>query len=151
MECVSLVISIIALLCTIGVYFIHDRKLKKQEGIIGEFNIKEFEHIETKRKQANVIAEFQKTGVSKRELIINNNGESEARNIRIESEDIERDKHFFQILDSNLFPIKQLHPSSQISLKVILVGDVAPTYDVTVIWDDDFSNDRCLTSTIKCS
>ena len=81
MEIVSLIISILAILGSLYVYFSHDRKLKKQESKLNELQLSEIKESKEDRMKAIVRMDTSYSSKGNGILYLFNEGKAEARNI----------------------------------------------------------------------
>jgi len=89
MEMASIIISILALIGTVYTYFVHDRKIKRQESIINEYQLAKFKEEEEESKKAQICGNIVKYDSGKRVLKFYNRGKAMATNINIQGLDIQ--------------------------------------------------------------
>jgi hypothetical protein len=116
--------------------------------------------LQDERKQANVVATVVITEnfvtVSNHlrtrrsyKIEIRNNGLSSAKNVRMESIDLFGENSGVLVLDREKFPYRNLIPESSFELSVMVYIDVRDSYQITLIWDDDFGENRRQEQTIS--
>lgn len=135
MEWASLIISIISLLISGISFFRYDRKIKKQNLILNQYQIQEIEKERIKKKCANISGEI-KMGKSNgmRKLIISNKGLAPARNINMT--DI---RNFRGILLTGMpcFPFDLLNPGEHIEIPFMISESTPDNINMEYTWDDD--------------
>lgn len=144
MELISIIISVLALLFSGYTYFAHDRKLKKQEEILKDYQLRSLAQNEAESKKAVIRAKTLKMSGGKRTLYIYNVGKAKARNVTIELPN--PDEVYACSPD---FPIKynELLPDAPREIILFLSeGDDELTLNYT--WDDDFATGNVETQTV---
>lgn len=138
METASLIISILALLASITTYLLHDRRIKKQEAKINEYQLTKIheEEIENKKAQLNGDVTIFKND-SKRILHITNSGKATATNIRME---VLNNINISML--TNPFPYELLHPREHFDVKFYLGIGPNQLIKVKYIWDDSYKKDN---------
>ncbi|MEG1553773.1 MAG: hypothetical protein RR363_01985 [Rikenellaceae bacterium] len=134
---ISSVLSLIAIVLTIVMYFKHDKRLKKQEERLNAYQLRKIDKEESENKKAQIKGNIEKIRSGSRTLRIRNNGKSDARNIRIEylgdmNGIIPRDNHF---------PYELLTPQDNTEIHLFLC-EGATKLSIKYIWDDDFQKDN---------
>ena len=144
-EMISLSLSILAILGSLATYFIHDRRLKKQEQKINDYQLKQIEDAQIESQKAYVIGDTHKDAQNATILTITNKGKSVARNIRIIGFG---DGNYCFYGPDNL-PYEFLNPGD--SFKVRFTVNVNNLYKekITYYWDDDFKADNYLEQIIS--
>ena len=138
METASLIISILALVATITTYILHDRRIKKQETKINEYQLTKIHEEEIENKKAQLSGDVTVfNNDSKRILRITNSGKATATNIRIEI----LNNIDISILH-NPFPYELLNPREHFDVKFYL--GIGPNHLIKIkyIWDDSFKMDN---------
>ncbi len=136
----GLIISIIALAWGLFTFWFYDRKTKRQEEKLNEYQIRKNKQEEEESKKAYVEASLTSKGKGIYTLKIFNKGLSEARNIRIEYSDNEKG-NLYDVMDNNIFPHSHLSPSNDhIDLNVVRLSGVKMSFNI--FWDDDFESNR---------
>lgn len=134
----SLLISLLALGTSVFTYFRHDRKLKKQEQKINNYQIVQMEAAAEENKKALICGDVSKDGDS-RILTIVNKGTATAKNIRIEGLDVSYIWHN----GNGLLPYEQLNNLDKFSIRIIPTGFIRRnTLPITFRWDDEYATNR---------
>lgn len=140
----SILISFLALLFSIIIYFLSDRKIKKQAEMINNYQIRFMRQNEEDNKKAVIRAQIIYEPGGKRKLFIWNKGKSKAHNITVtltNSEQVYASNPDFPVVYSELLP--DAHREILIFLSE---GDDELT--LNYIWDDDFKSGNEETQTI---
>ena len=132
MELASLILSIIALLGSLVTYIVHDRKIKKQEAKINEYQLAKIKEEEEDSKKAQVCGNIIKYDKGKRVLKVYNKGKAPAKNIRIEGIDEEK----FCVSGLDLFPYELLNPQESIEITIFSHLGIRNTLPLSYYWDD---------------
>ena len=139
MAVASLIISCLSLLLGGFSFWLYDRKIKKQDAIINEYRIKQFETKQEEEKKAVIRANIIKEEKGKRTMKIYNSGKAVAYNIRIK---FQSDMNEI-VYDDKLFPYEKLMPQDCTSLSLLRICTGASNkINVKFIWDDDFQKDN---------
>lgn len=145
MEITSLIISIVSLVLGAFTFWFYDRKTKRQDAKINEYQLKNFEEEETKKKKASVRGNVAK-GLknSARTLKIFNSGDAVAKNVRLELLSCP-DSVYCDLED--IFPYRLMNPQDNISIDFSVCkceGETDKKLEIKLIWDDDFQNDNSI-------
>jgi hypothetical protein len=144
MEIASLIIAILALLFSGFTYFAHDRKLKKQEIKLNEYQLRYLAQSEEESKKAVIRAKSVKTTGGKRTLYIYNAGKAKAQKVTVE---MPNEK---QVYASNpQFPLSYdcLLPEAYREVTLLLCeGNDDLTLNYT--WNDDYQKGNKESQTI---
>ena len=148
MEIVSLVVGICALIFSIGVYVIHDRKLKQQQKIIYEYQLrvieKEFDEHNKAEVRASIInRQCDHSGNRSGTFIIKNYGKATAYNVRF-SRDY---KINFYAVDSRMFYHQLLSEEAQ-ETYFECQWNTGGRIDAVVTWDDESGKGRIYKCTL---
>lgn len=138
METASLIISILALLASITTYLLHDRRIKKQEAKINEYQLTKIHEEEIEHKKAQLsgdVTVFKND--SKRILRITNSGKATATNIRME---VLNNINISML--TNPFPYELLNPREHFDVKFYLGIGPNQLIKVKYIWDDSYKKDN---------
>lgn len=144
MDIFSIIISVIALLFSGFTYFAHDRKLKKQERQLNDYQLRSLAQIEEENKKAVIRAKAVKLSGGKRALYIYNAGKAKARNVTVKLPKQD------QVYSSNTeFPLKyaELLPDAPREI-VLFLCEGNDELTLNYIWDDDYHTDNCESQTI---
>lgn len=133
MEIVSLIISILAILGSLYVYFSHDRKLKKQESKLNELQLSEIKESKEDRMKAIVRMNTSYSSKGNGILYLFNVGKAEARNISwlFDNDILEK------INKEGTY--ERLSPGQSIGFNYYLLSGKDYKTNVTITWEDDFS------------
>ena len=137
MEVASLALSIIAVLGSFLTYLNHDRRLKKQEEPINDFEIEKRRSEENEQKKAHIKGNIIPYAKGHRKLMILNAGKATAYNIRTE---ILSDMN--GIFYSEIEPYEMLNPQDSFENNMQLAYGHFPTLKIKYIWDDEFEKNR---------
>lgn len=140
MELWSLVISVIALLFSGFTFLFYDRKLKRQDARINEYQLRQLEVAEQNRKKAQIKGNIIKGQKGARIMKIYNSGFAPAHNIRIEGIDTDG----IAIINKELFPYELMNPQDYTELNLFIIGRYNQKLKVKYIWDDESGNDNML-------
>ena len=142
MEIASLIISVLAILGSLLVYVLHDRKLKKQESKLNELQLSEIEM--SKEDRIKAIVRMDTSYMSKGNCILHlfNEGQAEARNIS-------------WVFDNDILgninkedTYERLLPGQRIGFNYYLFKRNDEKTNVTITWEDDFSTSNKITMTL---
>jgi hypothetical protein len=132
MEAINLTISIFAILGTLFTYFHHDRRIKKQEQLLNEYQLKRFQSEEIEKQKAEIKGNVIKGEKGSRTLKVFNAGKSTAYDVKIE---------ILSALDGifnfNFSPYEMLNPQESTEMRFFLAEGHIPTLKVKFIWKDD--------------
>ncbi len=133
----SLLISFVALFLSLFTYFLHDRRLKKQEHLINDYQLQKISKEQDEHTKAVVKANIIKKNGGKRVIKIFNAGKSIARNVNIE---ILQGKDGIHTNDLNeLFPYEFLNPQESTEFLIFLFEGPTAIIKIRTTWDDDFA------------
>jgi len=145
MEIVSTIVAALALLLTGITYFVHDRKLKKQEILLNDYQLRLMALGEDELKQAVIRAEIQDRNKGNRTVYIANYGKSKATNLRIE---LVNEDEIYASNPELPWDIKELLPRAHRDILLLLCeGDDEATFKFT--WDDEFKKGNTEQQTIS--
>jgi hypothetical protein len=131
MEILSLIVSVIAILCSIFTYFIHDRKLKKQETQINEYQLKKNKDEQLEQKKASVKANLIKEDKGQMIIKVFNAGKAIARNISLNM----NDENIIVLM--NPFPYEFLNPQESTEIIFSTHEGSPDKLLIDIMWDDD--------------
>lgn len=123
MEYISLIVSICALAISAISFIRYDRKIKKQNWLINQYQIQQIEEKKCAQNSAKISGSIIKGKMGMRTLVITNTGLAPARNINIT--DIRDFKGIIQT-GGLCFPYMLLNPREQIEV-TFLLAECAPT------------------------
>ncbi|SHF64849.1 hypothetical protein [Dysgonomonas macrotermitis] len=141
---IGFIISIISLGFAIFIYFNHDKKIKSQEVLINEYQLKTHQEAETEKKKALIKANIIKKNKGSYAIKVFNSGNSIAKNIRVkiyldDKEDTEED---ILSITENPFPFAMLSPHDNAEISFMAFYGTPSTFYVKTMWDDLFDTDR---------
>lgn len=137
---ISAGLSLFAIVLTIAMYIKHDKKLKKQEEKLNNYQLKKIEKEEVENKQAYIIGEIRKGTQGRRDLIITNKGKSPAKNICTFFLNNSDEKIIIQSKNTSF---ELLNPNE--NLEIIMYLHTCKSTDIFKVkwtWEDDFSCQR---------
>ncbi|MBC8986654.1 hypothetical protein H9X96_12795 [Pedobacter sp. N36a] len=132
----SLIISIAALCFSAITYVVHDRRIKKQEGLINAYQLEKIDAEKIEQKKAFVKANLIKGHKGNKIIKIFNSGKSAARNIRFEI--LSEDQNFW-FLNQDIFPFELLNPQESTELIISTSIGSPDKVKIQFIWEDDSS------------
>lgn len=135
MDMASLIIALLALLGSIYTYFKHDKRLKKQELLLQEYQLATFKKDdEDSKKAAFVVDSYYIGGTDGGRVVFKNIGKADARNVK-----------WHYSIDA-VHGLKdgehiQLSPQQELSHKYVLFsGDyLNKPFSITLVWEDDYA------------
>ena len=145
MELASLIVSIITLAASGFTYFIHDRKIKKQEATINDYQLTKLHEEKIVNKKAQLsgsITIFKNDG--KRILKITNHGKTTATNVRME---VLNGVHITAFIDP--FPFELLNPTESFEMTFYIPMGPCGKLKVKYIWDDPYQNNNDFTQLLQ--
>ncbi len=137
MEVFSLVLSIIAVIGSVFTYLNHDRRIKKQELIINDYELKKRRSEETELRKAKIKGNIVPFPKGLRKLITFNAGKSIAYNIRIEILNEQEG-----IIHQDFSPYEMLNPQESFENNIHLAYGHTPTLKIKYIWDDEYGKNN---------
>lgn len=137
MELASFILSIVALLGAFLTYLYHDRKIKKQEKLLNDYQLKKIETEEIENKKAQIKGNIIIGDRGSCSFIIFNSGKSTAHNIRIEIL-----SKLDGIINFEFVPYEMLNPQERTQTRFFLTERHVQTLKVKYIWNDDFKQDN---------
>ena len=144
MDVMSILLAALALAFSCYTFFAHDRRLKKQENLLNEYQIRSLAQSEEENKKAIIRAKAVKYKSGNRTLYINNEGKAKARNLKVEMPDSE------QVYASRPdFPLSYVELLPGASREVtLLLSEGDDELTLVYEWDDDYSKDNRESQTI---
>lgn len=138
MSTLEIILTALLVLTPIVIHFIYDSKIKKQQAIINDYEIKERQLQEADHKKAMIKGNIYSTRVNgARNLITFNSGKATAYNIRVE---FLNDMN--GIIYSEIKSYEMLHPQEKFENIFHLAYGHSPTLKIKYIWNDEFENNR---------
>lgn len=139
MEYISLIVSICALAISAISFIRYDRKIKKQNWLINQYQIQQIEEKKCAQNSAKISGSIIKGKMGMRTLVITNTGLAPARNINIT--DIRDFKGIIQT-GGLCFPYMLLNPREQIEVTFLLAECAPNVINMKYSWDDDLKTDN---------
>ena len=137
MDCWALILSVLAIAGSVFTYFSHDRKIKRQEAKINEYQLAKLKEEELENKKAQISGTIVKHEKGKRVLKIYNKGKAPATNIRVNGIDEER----YSVYGLDLLPYELLNPQDFIEITIYSYFG-KHTLNLTYYWDDASQKDN---------
>jgi len=137
MEIINCIIGCLALLISVIGFWLFDRKLKKQDIKINDYQLKKYREEEIVNRKAQVRAVFQENN-GKTILKIHNSGKAVANNIRLDF--LSGMKGIY--VTNHIFPYEKLLPQESTSLTLTLCTNAPDKIEVKLTWDDEFKKDN---------
>ena len=134
----ELIISCLALGVSVFTYFKHDKKIKAQEQIINDYQIKKIAKENEDSKKASIRGNIIKGDRGKRTLKVYNCGKATARDIRVEGLDMGS----FVVMRNDLFPYELMNPQDYTEVIIWVVKGSPSTIKLKYIWNDDFGQNN---------
>lgn len=138
MDMISIIVAVLALVFSCYTFFAHDRRLKKQEKLLNEYQLRLMVQSEEENKKAVIRAKAVKYTGGKRTLYIYNTGKAKARNLKVDMVDNE------QVVASRPeFPqaYEELLPDASREV-LLLLSEGDDEITLTFEWEDDFRKDN---------
>ena len=131
------ILSLLATLGALYTYISHDRRIKKQENLINEYQLKRFQSEEIDIQKALIKGNIVKGDKGRRKLIIFNAGKAIANNIRLEVL-----SELVGIINFEFEPYEMLNPQDKTEINFYLLMGHSPTLKVKYFWNDQFKEDN---------
>ena len=144
MDMISIVVAVLALAFSCYTFFAHDRRLKKQEKLLNEYQLRLMAQSEEDNKKAVIRARSVKYTGGKRTLYIYNTGKAKARNLKVDM--IEDEQVIASRPDLSQIYEELLPNASREILLLLTEGDDEIT--LTFEWEDDFGKNNKESQTI---
>ena len=144
MDMISIIIATLALAFSCYTFFAHDRRLKKQEQLLNEYQLRLMAQSEEENKKAIIRAKSVKYTGGKRTLYIYNTGKAKASNLKV---DMIEDEQVIASKPNLPQTYEELLPDASREILLLLTeGDDEIT--LTFEWEDDFSKNNKESQTI---
>lgn len=135
----SLILSALALIGTGYTYFRHNRKLKQQKELLNHMGLDEAKAREANKKKARIRGIIVYHGKGSNDLIITNDGEAEAREIRI----LVLDNSNIGCLGmSDEYAVQQLSAGNNYKFHFVTVEGASESIHLRYVWKDAFSSEN---------
>ena len=128
------IIAISSFVFSLFTFLFFEIKIKKQEKVLNDFRIKEYEEAEHEKLCAHLSMETYMRDKDTLFLVIKNNGPSDAYNISIE--ELDKDSFLFQGITPS-FPINLIDSGDSVQLEMNVYCDMPRKTRVLVTWEDD--------------
>ena len=135
MDMISIIIAALALAFSCYTFFAHDRRLKKQEQLLNEYQLRLMAQSEEENKKAIIRAKSVKYTGGKRTLYIYNTGKAKASNLKV---DMIEDEQVIASKPNLPQTYEELLPDASREILLLLTeGDD----EITLVfeWEDDYS------------
>lgn len=144
MDMSSIIVAVLALAFSCYTFFAHDRRLKKQDKLLNEYQLRLMARSEEESKKAVIRAKSVKYTNGRRTLFIYNTGTSKARNLKVDM--LDNDQVIASRPDLPQTYEELLPNASREILLLLTDGDD----EITLIyeWDDDFRKENKESQTI---
>lgn len=138
MEIISALLAIFAFVFSLYTFFAHDRRLKKQENLLNEYQLRSLAQNEEENKKAIIRAKAVKYNSGNRTLYIYNTGKAKARNLKVimpKDDQVYASRPDFPLHYDELLP-----DASREVILYLSEGDD----ELTLIyeWEDDYSKEN---------
>lgn len=144
MNIISIIVAILALVFSCYTFFAHDRRLKQQEKLINEYQLRSMLQGEEENKKAIIRAKSVKYTSGKRTLCIFNIGKAKARNLKVDMHDDEQVVASRPELPQTY---EELLPDASREI-LLLLSEGDDEITLTFEWEDDFRSDNKESQTI---
>lgn len=147
MAWVSSGFAVASALFTIVMGIRYDRNIKQMDERIKDFQLDEYKRKEEDGKKALLRAEvFHIENTWKISVI--NEGKSQARNIRVISNDLTAESGRIQIMNEPMIPYPILNKNDRFYLDLCLMESYNIKPVIHLIWDDDYGINRTVTQAL---
>lgn len=141
-DCISLIISICSFIISLTTLIIslinfirYDRKIKKQNCLINQYQIQQIEEKKCAQNSAKIFGSIIRGKMGMRTLVIINKGLATAKNFHLF--DIRDNKGIFQTDKLSAYDWQELAPEGKIEVPFIISESAPDTIRIKCIWDDD--------------
>lgn len=125
-------------------YFRHDRKIKQQEKLLNDLQIKQYKKEAEQDRQAKVECNVVSNKNSGTRIYFYNSGLADARNVRIDI--LNRNSLKGVIITGDWGPYDLITPrNGRREERIFLCDGHTKTLNLRITWDDDFANNRSIT------
>jgi hypothetical protein len=132
MEIIGIILSIMAIALSAYTYFNHDRKIKKQEKLLNDYQLAKVEKEKIELRRAMIDAKVLKKRDGLNGIIICNTGKSIARSVYVTIPEDE----LYEVLN-NPCPI-DLRPQQSIEITMALFNNFPDKIELKFEWKDEF-------------
>ncbi|WEA43815.1 hypothetical protein [Priestia aryabhattai] len=112
---------------------------------------KETERLEAKKKAKFSVDRTKEMGSTKMQhiFLLQNIGEAEARNVKVEFYNYDRDGNKQEINPLADSIPSRINSGQTVKTLLLLFVDMAPPFEIVVTWEDDFQNENKLETTLN--
>lgn len=135
MEYISLIVSICALAISAISFIRYDRKIKKQNWLINQYQIQQIEEKKCAQNSAKISGSIIRGKMGMRTLVITNKGLATAKNFHLF--DIRDYNGIFQTDKLSAYDRQELAPEGKIEVPFIISESAPDAIRIKCIWDDD--------------
>ncbi len=139
--------SALGVISGIYAYIRHDKKLKSQEAILNDLQIKQLEKEAANEKKADMKANIIYGHKGTAHIRFVNAGKVDAQNVRIEILSSDKDMEGIY-LHSDFGPYDVINPHSHREEKMCLTEGYPAVIYLKIIWDDEFQRNNNVTLTV---
>lgn len=137
------VFSICGIIGGLIMYYRHDKRIKKQEQLLNELQIRQYKKAEEQEKQAKVECNIIQGNKGGRKIRFYNSGLFDARNVRIEI--LNKDTLEGVEMIGNWGPYELITPrNGHREERIFLCEGHTDVLQLRITWDDDYGNDRSI-------
>lgn len=133
METVSLIVAIVAFVFSVITYFVHDSRLKKQEGLLNAYQLQKYEEEKVDLQKAVIRANVLKGDKGKITIKVFNAGKAVAKNINLK---FICDQEL--MTGANPFPFEFLNPQEGTEIILFMHVGSPDKLLIELLWDDEF-------------
>lgn len=134
MEIISLIVAILAFVFSAITYLVHDSKLKKQEGLLNNYQLQKFEEEKIDSQKAIIRANVIKGDKGKVTIKVFNAGKAKAKSI-----DVKLLGNGAFHVGRNPFPFEFLNPQEGTEMLLFLFVGSPNKLLIELSWQDDFN------------
>ncbi|TXJ28089.1 MAG: hypothetical protein E6Q24_07110 [Chitinophagaceae bacterium] len=138
----SFYVALVALLLSVWIYFAHDKRIKRQETLINQFELERLMLEKELQKKANLEILIDDSQSARKDLIIVNTGKNLASDIRISIEENEGIEGF--IITERILPF-ELQPNQRRTITLFLHTGSPDCVTATLKWNDEYKADNEVT------
>lgn len=135
MEYISLFVSICSLAIPAISFFLYDRKIKKQNCLINQYQIQQIEEKKCALNSAKIFGSIIRGKMGMRTLVITNKGLATAKNFHLF--DIRDNKGILQTGKLSAYDRQELAPEGKIEVPFIISESAPDAIRIKCIWDED--------------
>ncbi|TKC02636.1 hypothetical protein [Pedobacter cryotolerans] len=133
MEIISLIVAIVAFVFSAITYLVHDRRLKKQEGLLNTYQLQKYEEEKVDLQKAVIRANVIRGDKGRITIKVFNAGKAVAKNIHLK---FIGDQEI--MIGSNPFPFEFLNPQEGTEMNLFSYVGSPDKLLIELRWDDEF-------------